>query len=320
MKAKTLEGLLSDYCKFKRSCGVVFYGGEYWLKRYVKFHLSEYSDCLLPTRNSVQAFEETIHDKKDKSGIIYLKGFCRYLRSLGYEVYVSKTKECSADPELPYIITADEGNTFFDVLNQMEFPHSSMWRGKSLVLSAFYRMMWSCGTRTKETRTLLCKNVNLDQGYIDIINSKGNKDRRIYLSEEFRSYLSAYDNKMKLLRPNRSYFFSGGKDFSPISERKITENFKVIWYTAFPDFDRSIRIRLYDFRHHFVYENINRWLREGKNVNVMMYYLMQVTGHKTTKELLYYFHLVPEIYQTIKNLTADLNDLFPENYYIDDED
>ena len=52
----------------------------------------------------------------------------------------------------------------------------------------------------------------------------------------------------------------------------------------------------------------------------MMYYLMQVTGHKTTKELLYYFHLVPEIYQTIKNLTADLNDLFPENYYIDDED
>jgi hypothetical protein len=107
--------------------------------------------------------------------------------------------------------------------------------------------MWCCGTRTKETRTLLCKNVNLDQGYIDIINSKGNKDRRIYLSEEFRSYLSAYDNKMKLLRPNRSYFFSGGRDFSPISERKITENFKVIWYTAFPDFDRSIRIRLYDY-------------------------------------------------------------------------
>lgn len=28
-------------------------------------------------------------------------------------------------------------------------------------------------------------------------------------------------------------------------------------------------IRAYDFRHHFAYANMNRWLKEGKDVNTV---------------------------------------------------
>lgn len=318
MKDKTMSDLLSDYIEFKNSCGVTFSSGKYWIKRYIIFHQSNHPNEPFPTVKSVQAFEEIIFTKKDKAGIIYLKGFCKYLRLRGFEVYVSNTKISQSDHELPYIISASEGEIFFDVLDKMEYTKST-WKGKSLVLSAFFRMMWCCGTRTKETRVLLCENVNLDSGYIDILESKGHKDRRIILNEEFRIFLKKYDSQMRLLRPGRQYFFSGGRSFSPISANRITETFKEIWYTAFPDFDRSIRIRPYDFRHHFVYENINRWLRDGKDGNVMIYYLMQVTGHKTTNELFYYFHLVPEIYETIKKMSNDLNDLYPDKYCIEEE-
>ena len=41
---------------------------------------------------------------------------------------------------------------------------------------------------------------------------------------------------------------------------------------------------------------MNRWLREGKDVNVMLPYLMRYMGHSDVKNILYNSHLVPDIY------------------------
>lgn len=320
MKTKNLRELSEDYFKYKHACKIKFRSGEYYIKRYISFHECNYPEAMYPIRESVCAFEESMPDHKQKQHITYLKGFCRYLKELGYEVYVSKTKIYSDPPELPYIISDEEGNAFFKALDQLPPSDPSHWNGKQFVLPSFFRMMWCCGTRTQETRFLLCRDMNLEEAYFDIVNSKGDKDRRIFLSKELCEYYREYDEKMKLLVPGRKYFFSGKFIDHPITAGTASRNFKDIWYTAFPDFDRSIRIRPYDFRHHFVYENINRWLREDKNVNVMIYYLMQVTGHKTPDELLYYFHLVPEIYGVIKERTIKLNHVYPKQYHTEEEE
>ena len=52
----------------------------------------------------------------------------------------------------------------------------------------------------------------------------------------------------------------------------------------------------------------------------MIYYLMKVTGHASLDDLLYYFHLVPEIYQIIKDKAKDLDVIYPDTYYEDEED
>jgi len=44
---------------------------------------------------------------------------------------------------------------------------------------------------------------------------------------------------------------------------------------------------------------MNKWLREGKDVNAMLPYLMKYMGHSEVKNTLYYFHLVPDIYGAI---------------------
>ena len=44
---------------------------------------------------------------------------------------------------------------------------------------------------------------------------------------------------------------------------------------------------------------MNRWLREGKDVNAMLPYLMRYMGHSDVKNTLYYLHLVPDIYGDI---------------------
>lgn len=314
-----LQNLALDYYKYKRASGLLFERGEYWINRYLTFQVEKYPDCVLPCKDSVEAFESSITGR-DNTGLSYLKEFCKYLHILGHDVYIPKTRFFNIEHEPPYIISDHEGDTFFYTLDNLENVNSLQWTGKGIILPAFFRMMWCIGTRTKETRTLLCTDINLDKRYVDIINAKGQKDRRIFLSVELQNYFEKYDSEISVIRPNRKYFFPGGTDEFPVSAASILKNFKSVWYKAFPDFDRDTHVNPYDFRHHFVYANINRWLRDGKDVNVMIYYLMQVTGHKSVDELLYYFHLVPEIYETIKVLAKDLDAVYPKEYIKEGED
>ena len=57
---------------------------------------------------------------------------------------------------------------------------------------------------------------------------------------------------------------------------------------------------------------MNRWLREGRNVNVMLPYLMRYMGHSDVKNTLYYFHPVPDIYGGILDRSRHSEELIPE--------
>lgn len=56
---------------------------------------------------------------------------------------------------------------------------------------------------------------------------------------------------------------------------------------------------------------MNRWLRDGKDVNTMLPYLMKYMGHSDIESTLYYFHLVPDIYDAIINKSMFIEFLIP---------
>lgn len=64
--------------------------------------------------------------------------------------------------------------------------------------------------------------------------------------------------------------------------------------------------------HHFVYANMNRWLREGKDVNVMLPYLMRYMEHSDVKNILYNSNLVPDIYGGIVDRSRHSEERIPE--------
>ena len=185
-------------------------------------------------------------------------------------------------------------------------------KGRNLVLPAVFRVLYCCGLRCKEARTLARKNVYLDEGCLDILQSKGPKSRRVHISKELAGYLSIYDRQISWLFPDRVTFFPNRED-QPYSASWLEQNFLRFWYAAFPEKKGSgIRIRAYDFRYHFVYANMNRWMREGKDVNVMLPYRMRYMGHSDVKNTLYYFHLVPGIYGGILDRSRNSERLIPE--------
>ena len=44
--------------------------------------------------------------------------------------------------------------------------------------------------------------------------------------------------------------------------------------------------RPYDFRHHFAYANVERWMAQGKDVTAMLPYLSRYMGHATIESTL----------------------------------
>lgn len=313
MYNEPLPELIDRFVSYKKANGYQYQTGAYYLKKYARFVMETVPGTAAPDKASVEGFLEKF---QDTPGSLYnaaasLREFGRYLAARGIRAYLVPSGRLRLPtPVQPYFFTEEEILAFFRECDMvMEDSHLE---GRHLVLPAIFRLIYCCGLRCKEARTLARENVHLDGGYLDILQSKGPKSRRVHISGELAEYLAAYDRRISRLFPDRVTFFPNKEDH-PYSASWLEQNFLRFWYAAFPEKRGSgISIRAYDFRHHFVYANMNRWLKEGKDVNAMLPYLMRYMGHSDVRNTLYYFHLVPDIYGGILDRSRHSERLIPE--------
>lgn len=314
MRSDSLPELINRFVSYKRDNGYQYQNGAYYLNKYAGFVMETAPETVVPDKKSVEGFLEKIQDTPGSlyNAASFLREFSRYLIAREYKsaYLIPSGRLRLPTPVQPYFFTEGEITAFFRECDRVE--DAAYLKGRHLVLPAMFRLLYCCGLRCKEARTLACRNVHLDQGYLDIIQSKGPKSRRIYISGDLAGYLSDYDRQISFLFPDRLTFFPNRND-APYSPCCLEQNFLRFWYAAFPEKKNSgVSIRAYDFRHHFVYANMNRWLRDGKDVNAMLPYLMRYMGHSDIKNTLYYFHLVPDIYGGILDRSSHSERLIPE--------
>lgn len=181
-------------------------------------------------------------------------------------------------------------------------------------MPVLFRFLYCCGVRTCEARLLLVEDVGLEKGYVDILKSKGLKDRRLYLPQDLLELFRIYNTKISEYFPFRKYFFpSTFQDC--YSAGMISRNFNLAWNAACLRTDSGKQPRAYDMRHHFAFANVNRWVKEGKNANAMLPYLMRYMGHSSLESTFYYIHLVPEFFGTYTEKTKQLESILPEVGY-----
>lgn len=311
-EGKRIRQLAEEFLLYKNSLGYLYDSGQYYLKKYVDYAEKACRDVVWPEKAITQKYMESLAERQ---GTLYgtiatLREFSRYLISNGYrDAYMIPPKSGRLPiAEPPYFFTEEEIDGFFRELDEVE-PHTS-FKGRELVLPAIFRLLYCCGLRCKEARTLKCRNVHADEQYIDILQSKGSKNRRIFISEELAEYLKGYDSGISVLFPDREYYFPHGD--SCYKGCMISKNFRRFWKKAYPDFEPGSRPRAYDFRHHFAWANLNRWAADGLDLNVMLAYLMRYMGHQSVSETLYYFRFVPEFFPVFREMTENLEDILPE--------
>lgn len=110
-----------------------------------------------------------------------------------------------------HIYTEKEINAFFRSVDAC--PNSVYSPERRYVIPVIFRLLFCCGLRSSEARTLSCDDVNLKTGQIIIRESKGWKARVVYVSEDLLSLLTEYNCIMQDMMPNREPFFPNHKGY-----------------------------------------------------------------------------------------------------------
>jgi len=308
----SLDRLAEQFLAYKRALGVKYKTGEYYLRTFLAYANSNNPTAEVPDKELVSGWYARA---VAKPGNLYnmasvIREFSKYLCINGHDnVYILPPKRrAQLEPHLPHFFTFAEIKAFFEHCDKTKKMKERP--GRELVIPAVFRLLFCCGLRCREARMLMYNDVCLDNKYIDIKASKG-RSRRIFISEELAKVLERYDKQISLVFPDRVYFFPRNQR-ETYKENFICTNFNRIWKDAFPHFQSPIKPRAFDFRHHFAYANLNRWAEQGKDVNVMLAFLMRYMGHTNIQSTLYYFHFVPEYFGAFAQKTQTLEYLVPE--------
>jgi len=73
--------------------------------------------------------------------------------------------------------------------------------------NVLFRLLYSCGLRTCEARKLLVKDVDLVEGQLFIRNSKGPKDRMVWLGKDMVNLCRKYHTQVSRIYLHREFFF-----------------------------------------------------------------------------------------------------------------
>jgi len=239
----------------------------------------------------------------------YIRDFGRWLQATGASdaCVLSDRWKASFVPPRPYLLSSRQIELFFAAAAALKAQ--SPWRWQAV---AFFTLMHSCGLRTGETRALQAGHIDVDAGHIDVVWSKGNRSRRLPVTTQVAGVLAACDRASRAHFPARATFFvsAAGNQVTAATAGTV---FARIWDRA--GLARPAggqQPRPYDFRHHFAYACIERWAREGKDVNAMLPYLSRYMGHASFDSTYYYIHTSPDFMDAYAQITQDSQALLPE--------
>jgi integrase/recombinase XerD len=227
-----------------------------------------------------------------KRRLIAIRGFGKYLNSIGMEAYVVPT-EMIGDfkPFLPYIYTESELTAFFHASDSISAHRNSPLR--QFTIPVLFRLLYCCGLRPSEIKNIRCSDINLETGILFIKETKTHKDRTVVVSPNMLRLCRRYDALINTVLVNREYFFQGPNG-NPYTANWIQNQFWRCWDLAGISTFHGSRPRVSDFRHNYATRTLQKWMDEGKDLYACLPYLSTYMGHSYFSETVYYIHLLPE--------------------------
>lgn len=301
---------LEAYLAFKEKMG--FYGtARIWYLKQFDVYCTAHGRTVFD-RDTVEGWvsQQLTRSGRYRSWMSYIRDVGRWLQAHGQrDAYVLSDRwKATVVPAHPYLLTSDEIEAFFAAAATLNA--ASPWRWQSV---AFFTLMHSCGLRTGETRLLRPEHVHLRDRHLDVVTSKGNRSRRLPITGDVTEILAGCDRVTRArFGPTRGTFFVSAAGHQ-VTTATVGKMFNRAWDQAgLPRPVDGQQPRPYDFRHHFAYANVERWMAHGKDVMAMLPYLARYMGHADIESSFYYIHTSPEFLHAYAHLTAESQSLLPE--------
>ncbi len=312
-----LKEHIHGFLNQKHTLGYLYITSERVLKSFDIFCFENYSSEKNITEEIGKAWAVIRPTEKSVSfqnRLAPVRELARYINRLGIDAYVIPLKFSPkiTDKHIPYIFTDEEIILFFKAADSLEINQRCTLR--HIMVPIMFRLMYCCGLRPSEVRLLKTKDINFQDNVINIIESKGHKDRIVMVSSDVMQLCQNYYYYRKQICQNCDYFFPSKRNHGNYYVPSwLSTMFAYCWDMVSIPNRNGIKPRSYDFRHTFVTKRFYLWMKEEKDLNAMLPYLSAYLGHEQFSQTAYYLHLVPGLFSQINPLDInEFSSLLPE--------
>lgn len=313
--APFIEGLLEE----KHSQGYVYNTERDILLRFDKYCQERALKDFLLTKEFLSdwcAQTETEGLSNHGKRVSVVRELSFYMTSLGYDTYIPRVSisHCTV---LPHLFTEEERIAFFHEIDCYT-PCSTIsnvfyHRRLANEYKVLFRMIYCCGLRNSEACTISTECVNLKDGILTILNSKGSKDRLVYMQSDLTELCNEYyDWLLSFLGYRPAWFFPGKSISKPLRNTSINRIFNYFWNRTSVSANRNNKPTVHDLRFSFVTDRINDWAKNGDDVEYLMPYLSKYLGHQSIQDTYYYFHTSKQLFDVIKARDKTASLVIPE--------
>ena len=289
-----------------------------YLKRFDNY-IEKHADLCEPfTENFINRWISTLSGKSSsiENEVIVIRQFLNHLRLSGENVYLPVIPKVRED-YVPYIFSDDELECIFNSAdNVIQKDHKA---DPYLVLEfpVIIRLLYSCGLRIGETVRISMTDVDLENGILRLVNTKGDKHRLVPMSAGMKDILTRYCLAMSIYGNSDSWLFPSALKDDHISDCAVKQRFGVILK------NNDIRLNgrkkyergpcLHCLRHVFAFKSFAQAERNGRHLDDAIPYLSIYLGHDGLNETAKYLKFSNELFPEAIDAFGDfMNGLLPE--------
>ena len=214
----------------KRADGFSYNCEEYHLKKLDTFYCSFFPNENTVTRDVAAKWAElrpTEGENYRNRRVSVLRQLSLYILSLGTPAYLPRNNGKAVKTVL-YIPSREEMTAFFEKLDAWK-PIGHCGSRTVHAYKVLFRLYYCCGLRLSEARLLRKEDVDFNRGILTIYNSKGHKDRLVYLPADGKEMLYGYLRFIESVAPHAEWIFPGQNISKPISPCAIQRRFSDCW-------------------------------------------------------------------------------------------
>ena len=204
---------------------------------------------------------------------------------------------------IPYIFSYKEIKLIYSNLDKpLKSYHYSYYKQKAFPL--IIKILYQTGVRIGEVLSIKIKDYDYELSAFKLTDTKNNEERYIAIPNSLNKEINNFIIKFFYNKTKDEYIFK-------VSNNAISKYFKKLLKLS------NIKItdkgpRLHDLRHTYVIHNIDKAIKQNKDINQILPILKTQLGHKSLNSLSYYFHINKDILGKVNEISEkELGYLIP---------
>lgn len=223
--------------------------------------------------------------------------FSSYLCDLGIQSFIPKLPPYHRSTFIPYIYSYIEVEAIFKACDELRLCAAHM-QSNLFSMPALIRLLYGTGLRIGEALTMKNDDVNLDENYLRVKDSKNGKQRIIPISDSLatvcKEYVS-YRDKLPVSKTKSGYFFVK-LNGSQCGYNSIANWFKECLKKAGVQYvGRNHLPRIHDMRHTFAVTSLAGMAEAGIDLYASLPILSNYLGHQSLEGTNHYVRLTSNL-------------------------